>query len=411
LAGVDDDPHIESLNMQSSAGWAWNRGKGKEHLLERGDDGRPIRISSEVLADAVEERIRMAEKCVRVQSGWLPCKKNERLPLKKIRLGKTRIFVACPVDYTIVFRMYFGAFVAHIVRHRLKCFSAVGIDSWSTDWTELADNLLRVSDCIVATDVSNFDGSVSPQMLDAFTEIVNEWYDDSDVNKNVRRTLMHECAHCPHVVYDLVYYTVRGNQSGIPATTHINSIVNCIYMRVCWLKLTRLSLGHFHRFVRMYFYGDDMIGAVDSSVVSKFNSVTCAEYLSTQGITVTSSMKDEQLVPYVGIDEATFLKCGFRREGMIWHSLMAEQTIRELTNWVTESKPDLVVSALMANLNDALRFMYHYGVEEFKVFRNRVRACLIANEIQPVLYNYDYFNQMFNGEIEYKPLYIDDFSM
>ena len=63
--------------------------------------------------------------------------KDETRPLPKVMEKKTRVFAAAPMDFIIVFRMYFLDFLVFMMRNRIENESAVGIQTQSREWTQL----------------------------------------------------------------------------------------------------------------------------------------------------------------------------------------------------------------------------------------------------------------------------------
>ena len=98
---------------------------------------------------------------IRTQTLWIDTLKDERRPLEKVRIGKTRVFSAGPMDFVILFRKYFLGFNAHCMANMITNEMAVGINVYSPRWHVLAKNLQKKGPHVVAGDFSNFDGSLN----------------------------------------------------------------------------------------------------------------------------------------------------------------------------------------------------------------------------------------------------------
>lgn len=393
-----DEEYVDSLNMQSSPGWPFvlkrPNGGGKEFLF-CGDIGKK-EISDMELAERVENRIACAKKGERVESVWTDCIKDERGAKDKIARGKTRVFTICPVDYTIVGRMYYLNFCAFLIRNRLKCFSAIGIDPHSQEWTTLMMRLLKVSTRGFAGDYSNWDGTLSPQMMLGFCEVVNLWYGGTSEDNDVRRVLIDEMTHTVQLMMTTVYVSHQGSPSGTPLTSIVNTVVNEMYLRYCWLVLApedKRTLFHYHQAVASVIYGDDNVVAVSRPHLWFFNAQTLASELGKYGITYTMTDKTSEIVSDGDIEEVSFLKRRFRRRGKWYLPLLEPNTIRELTNWIREcSNP---AEMTYDNCCEALSYTSFYGEKEYNRLYFAMVKALKQKHIHKILPQYSHFYWQF----------------
>jgi len=401
-------------------GFPWTRAKevgtrGKESFFRRDETGRPIdyadTLQGQELKKAVEYRIAEAEQGRRVPSTWTPILKDDLLKKEKIAAGKVRVFTAGPVDHYLVMRQYFGAFCAAVADNRIVNECAVGFDSWSTEWTELAEYLLANSTLIGDSDIGEWDGHVPAEAIDMIVDVANAFYRDMPGSPDamVRRTLLHEFPQLFIVIVNIIVKLNVGMPSGVLLTLVGNCYVNKIYMRLAWLSLTGLDLCDYYKHVRFVFCGDDMIVSISASVIDTFNMLTLRDWFAQHGITMTPAVKGAELKPYGSIHEAQFLKCAFRQDGILWRSLMDETTILELTQWVRTKNMAEVPAMTVANLNDSLRFCYHYGAEYFNWRRNQYREALKKVGIHAALHTYQYFDDAYRNHKSLKS-YTDDFS-
>jgi hypothetical protein len=102
--------------------------------------------------------------------------KDAKIPIAKANVGKTRLFTACPLHYTILFRQYFLPFIAHSMRNRVQNSIAVGINPMSPEWDLLAKRLKKNGKHVIAGDYSNFDGTLPVQYVEVAVKIMVDWF-------------------------------------------------------------------------------------------------------------------------------------------------------------------------------------------------------------------------------------------
>lgn len=330
IVGIPGNELFAPINRRSSPGYPWtrkNKGIGKTQWL--GDDD--YILDNPELVRAIVDREQAARKGRRTQTLWVDTLKDERRPLEKVRIGKTRVFSAGPMDYIILYRKYFLAFNAHIMKNMIDNESAVGINVYSPSWHVLANYLKEKGPSVVAGDFSNFDGTLNDRILDAILDIINDWYDDGEENALVRTVLWKEIRSSIHVFEDNVYAWNHSQPSGNPGTVIINSLYNSISMRIVWNILTRntafYGMTNFRKHVNLITFGDDNVLNISNEAVVFFNQNTIAQAYSTIGMTYTNESKTESNVPFRSLDDVGFLKRAFRWDneftcGVLRYNLM-----------------------------------------------------------------------------------------
>lgn len=370
-------------------------GQSGKRFLFNGEPGSMV-IANDDLRSRLDEREREARLGRLVPTTWIDCMKDERRPLLKIYEGKTRIFNIGPVDYTILFRKYVLAFAAMYYDTHLDHEGAPGIDCESPEWTKLTARLQRVSNNMIACDFKQFDGKLDPQLMGASMDIVNMWYDDGPTNILVRQVLMEDMIHSYHQVNGCLYQTHRGNPSGNPMTCIINSMVNALYQRCIFLEImeetSHWSLANmraYNDYTCFFFYGDDLIAAIASLIISFYNQVSICEAFAKHGFVVTTADKAEVARPFEQIGDVSFLKRSFRQDPVrpnIWHPTIDKVTIQELTNWIRVCGDP--TQAMYDNLDVAMRFAYHHGAEFFSAFQRQVNRALFQRNLPGLSYSY-----------------------
>lgn len=387
IVGIPELEGYERLPMNTSPGYPWVLTRptgelGKKYLFDI-NTNLPIRK----LQDALEKREFNAKQGMRVESVWVDCLKDERRPLPKIQTGSTRVFTIPPVDFSILLRKYTLDFSVAVKNSRDFMDCKVGIDPQSLEWTTLYYWLTSFASKFVAGDFSSFDGSMPADLMDDVRIDIEEFYKHhgtyTQEDSRTLQTLFDELIHTIHLARNEFYVTHQGNKSGNPITVILNSRINKRYMALAWLGLCErfqkyeyYSMSAFHQNVRSAIYGDDNLLAIKDEVVEWYNQETISQYLEMFGITYTNETKTG-ITKFKPINECGFLKQTFHNHEIISHIKvphMKKDTINELLNW-TRIAPDQD-ELLRDNCNDALRFMYFYGKEEFNSFRNKIIKAL-----------------------------------
>lgn len=395
INGIPGAEHMDSMNMQTSPGWPYRalkrNVKGKEYLF-RGEIGERV-VDDVELRRRLDFRRECLERGVRCPSAWTDCVKDERRPLDKVAAGKTRVFTIAPVDFTIETRRYFLSFVAMLESNYITgSDSAIGVNPESPDWTMLMTRLLENSNLGFAGDFGRYDSSLHPEVIYALNDIISGWYDDGEQNRRIREVLLDEMIHTVVIGNNCCYAKHRGNPSGCPITSTLNTLCNMIYMRYVFLKLAPCnysSLVHYDKNVCSIMYGDDNILSVKPEVLEWFNMMTVQQAFQELGMEYTTADKAMVDVPYYDVTTLSFLKRAFRKSGAYWVPLMDVITIQESTNWIRNCDDES--QACIDNVNDGLRWAFFYGRSYFESFRKCVVRALEECNIFPCVYDYEYF--------------------
>lgn len=313
LNGIVDDPYCEPMNMKTSPGYPWrNLRKGKKGVWVTFDEDNHVLAIDPQLQQAIDQRIAAARQGVITPTIWIDTLKDERRPIEKVQLGKTRLFMNGPFDFTVVFRIYFGSFISMMMHLHLQFECALGVNPHSREWELL---LMRLNEVMgsnyIAGDFSNYDGSILAQLVQAVTKLVNDLYDDGAENARIREVLMADIYNAIHIDNRTLYKVFRGNPSGNPLTTVMNSLVNTFLMLYAW-KSVGYTLDQYATFVRATNFGDDNLLKVHPAA-SRFDMRSIAAALRPLGITYTPATKNGVEYAYIPLSEVTFLKRGFVR--------------------------------------------------------------------------------------------------
>ena len=159
------------------------------------------------------------------------------------------------------------------------------------------------------------------------------------------------------------------NPSGHPLTVIINCIVNSLYMRYCYHELNpQKEVVTFKKNVALITYGDDNAQGV-SDHAPWFNHTAIQRVLAEIDVVYTMADKEAESIPYIHIDEVSFLKRMWVKdpESGIWLAPLEWDSINKmLTMCVASDSVDLKEQAASMVRNCALE-MFHHGKESFRV--------------------------------------------
>jgi hypothetical protein len=161
------------------------------------------------------------------------------------------------------------------------------------------------------------------------------------------------------------------NPSGHPLTVVVNSVVNSLYMRYCFHELSPHNgvnkTASFKEYVNLFTYGDDNIMGV-SPKAEWFNHTAIQKVLSDIGVEYTMADKTSQSVPFVHIDDVSFLKRRWRFDEDIseWLCPLEEESIhKSLTVW-TPSKSVDEYTQMVAVITSANNEYFFHGRDVFE---------------------------------------------
>lgn len=396
LTGVEDDIYSNPLNRSSSAGYPWIKdriGKGKMKWTSDPEGEYKMHIE---LEKAILDREEMALQNQRYPTIWIDTLKDERRPLEKVKVGKTRVFSAGPMDFVVAFRKYFLGFCAHVADHRIDNEIAVGINPYSYDWTHLAKHLKKKGTKVVAGDFGNFDGTLLLQILVEIGKLINEWYDDGETNRQIRDIMWKELVNSVHIEGDNIYLWTHGHPSGHPLTAILNSLYNSVVCRIVFILCAKrigkiVTMKDFTDNVSMISYGDDNVLNISDEVFEWFNQNTMSEVFATIGMEYTDELKSSaaNAKPYRTLDEVSFLKRKFRwdDERVCYTAPLEYGVCMEMVNWIRGELD--IEEACATNCQTSAMELSLHGREVFNTSVALIKkACLETMQNQPQILTY-----------------------
>lgn len=160
------------------------------------------------------------------------------------------------------------------------------------------------------------------------------------------------------------------------------------------------GLHHFAELVEFYCYGDDVIFAIDESIKDIFNNETISAAFAQYNFKYTDVTKDDGMRKWCTLEEATFLKRGFKLfkqtsvPGGMWICLPDLGDVLDTTNWVrlpkSKNNPDrTVIDAAIENCEDCIRKSWFHGREQFEAIQEKIRIFFKERNLrQPRHYTY-----------------------
>ncbi len=371
--GIPGVKYVDKMNFNTSMGEPYNHGK-KWHLVAAPTEEQP---DAKTFDPTVWEEVRLMEarykQGVRSSTIFSGQVKDEPRDLKKIALGKLRIFLGASAVFSIVMRKYLLTFVKIVQENTFVFEAAPGVVAQSIQWDLFRDHLTQFGeDRLVAGDYGKFDKKMSAKViLEAFHIIVQilraaGW---SEEDLLVVHGIGEDIAY-PYVNLngDLVQF-FGSNPSGHPLTVIINSLVNSLYLRYAFLSIVNdeEKLFRFQDYAKVLTYGDDNVYNV-SSEVEEFNHTSIAKMLATIGVEYTMADKESESVPFIHIDDVSFLKRKWRKEPELdtYVCPLEEASIRKMLCVGVRGKtlsPEMhMVTVMTAALNE----WFWYGRDRFE---------------------------------------------
>jgi hypothetical protein len=374
---------IDKINRNTSMGFPWN--KSKTHYL------RPVEseagLDEVVFDDEIMSRISDIETSYiqgdTVNPVFKAHLKDEAVSFAKAKRGKTRIFTGSPVDWSVVVRKYTMTFVKLLQEHKFVFESAPGTICQSVEWTHIHEYLTQFgSDRLIAGDFKAFDKKMSCALMqEAFRVIMEISKASGNFDEDDLRVLQGISWDTSFPLVDFNGDLVRfygSNPSGHPLTVIINGLCNSLYMRYCYYLLNpKKEVESFRKNVALMTYGDDNAMNVSPRIDFYTHTAIQGEFAKF-GITYTMADKEAQSVPFISMEDCSFLKrkWRFNTTTCAFDAPLDEESIeKSLTVWV-RSKNVLPQEQAVDIVSSALREYFFYGREKFEEKRNLFQQML-----------------------------------
>lgn len=367
--------YIDKINRNTSAGNPWKMSKKffMETIPPMHGMLDPVEVDDEIM-NRVDDIILRYKNNEQAHPNFCAHLKDEPVTHKKAKIGKTRVFTGAPFDWTIVVRKYLLSFTRLVQNERLAFESAPGTIAQSIEWQEMYDHIIKHGpENIVAGDYKAFDKKMSPkEILLAFDIIItfmklSESYTEEDLQ--IIRCIAEDTAFALVEFNGDLIQLFGSNPSGNPLTVILNGLVNCIRMRYVYALLhPENKLSDFKDNVSLMTYGDDNIMSV-SNEASWFNHTAIASKFAELDIIYTMADKEAESVPFIHIDQASFLKRTWRHDedlGCMVAPLDHDSIEKMLMVW-NRSKSVTEEAQGISVISTALREYFFYGRETYTI--------------------------------------------
>lgn len=333
---------IPSLNFSTSMGFPFQGAKGDYFNGTPGHIQPDSRVLTEIhyWMDLLSQGINI----VPLVRGSV---KDEVTSFKKRDKAEERIFFAGITTFVILLRVYYGSFMEWLGTTRFRSFTMIGINALGPEWGKLVNYLQKDGNRkFIDTDYSKFDKRMN--ILSFATDMVTNFilkhsnYDHKA--QKIMRTLsgsIHQF--CVDFHGDIYHYSTS-TPSGVFGTSHFNCIseamIEVAVFCACYGQHSKLSFYDSIVDVRkkdLFFsnivlanYGDDNVKSAPIEMTeSYYTAENIQKYCSALGYDVTSVEKDGSPLRWKTIEECTFLKRGFKKEGDLWLSPLETLSIEK----------------------------------------------------------------------------------
>lgn len=342
VAGVPGVDFVDGVTRSTSPGYPFVldiKQKGKTKWLGTEGEIDFDTVGAEEMKRIVDIALIKVKNGIRPSFVFMDCLKDERRPLEKVMIGKTRQFMACPIDLLVLMKMYFGDFFRHVCSNRVDNGVAVGIDC-GTEWDRLYTHLKPHADYLaIAGDYASFDCKLPTQVLWAVYGMIERFYmpTSSVEDRAVRRLLYHEFVNSFHVdARGRIYEFIGGISSGICGTAVVNSICNLVMLVDACLKCG-LSIDEFP-LVKFTTFGDDHVIGYPRNFSDRLSTTKISQAIRDLfDYEYTDELKSHDLVDFRPLESVSFLKRGFKVVRGEIRAPLELAVLKETLNWMRNS--------------------------------------------------------------------------
>jgi len=390
MNGMPGVKFIDKINRNSSMGNPFK--KSKRNFLVPAYEGKDV-MDAQIYNEEIQERIDLMLGTYlegrRVMPVFCGHEKDEAMKAKKVQAMQNRIFTGAPGDAAHITRKYLLTLVRVMQRNKFVFECGPGTNPLSTEWQDIRSHICKFGlKRLIAGDYGKFDKTMPPALILAAFDILR-WMcakagfsmDDLMVVQGIA-----EDTAFPVVDFngDLVEF-YGSNPSGHPLTVIINGLANSLYMRYCFHELDpEHDVRRFQKLVALITYGDDNAMGV-SDLAPWFNHTAIQKVLADIGVRYTMADKEAESVPYIGIDEVSFLKRVWRWDDDVGAYLapLDESSIGKSLTRVVASRTITPEAQACEVLKSAHMEYFNYGWETFHEKDRMLREIMDECDLWP----------------------------
>ncbi len=386
---------VDKINRNSSMGFPWKRSKRfyLEDELPTDLAPDPVTFPKEVW-DRVDECISHYQRGERYHPVFTGSLKDEPIKFSKIIDKKTRVFCGSPIDWNIVVRKYLLMFIRVLQLNSYIFEAAPGIVCQSREWDDLYKYLTRFGTTrMIAGDYAAFDKKMPASVILATFDIMKAVcrasgnYTDEDLLV-ISGIAFDTAFPLVDLNGDLVELT-GSNPSGHPLTVIVNCLANSLYLRYCYIVLNPdHEAKSFKDNVSAITYGDDNVMGC-SSAVPWFTHTTLAQALADIGIEYTMADKESESVPYITIEECSFLKRTWlwSNELNCYVAPLDESSIAKMLTKHIPSSVDCEEKQAVDTLSTVVREYFWYGRDKYLEKKRMCEDIIFRADLTPYCRN------------------------
>lgn len=379
LAGADGINSVDRVDLSTSMGFPINKQKSnfvRESEIKIDGISCPLEMDDQFWKelDRMETVLAHGERIHTIFRGNL---KDEATKLTK---DKVRVFAGCEFAFTLLVRKYYLSIIRVIQTNWDDFECAVGINAHGPEWTRLTKKLTKYSTTrMIAGDYAAYDKRVCPEAtLSAFDVMIRmaEKAGYTARQLTIMRGIATEIC-LPIYEYNGVFVKVFGsNPSGHPLTVIINNLQNSIYLRYAYYALyENEQVPLFHNRVALICYGDDNAMSVHEDD-KKFNHTAISNELAKVGIKYTMADKEAESVPFITLEETSFLKRGFVYNEILgnWVAPIEEASIvKSLHNYMSRRGSTALPEEIAGDaIKSAAREYFFHGKDVYELRKEQL---------------------------------------
>lgn len=244
---------------------------------------------------------------------------------------KIRVFTNYHLVMTFYIRFFFMNFFTHIMKNKFENGIMIGLNPFSEDWEKMYRILVKRGRKVFDADYKNYDRYMNPMFqrylnkflrdkvdlstLQNFNKVFGTHYTNVEIEKILDQVL--ECIiSTPILARNMFIMTTHGLPSGMALTSFYNSLINKMYLSYSWFLThgKNTNLTDYYNKVKVFVYGDDVIGSVDGREREVFSPVRIQKVIQSIGLDLLPGNKDPIWIEenqWLNIEDSTFLKRTF----------------------------------------------------------------------------------------------------
>jgi len=339
-------------------------------------------------------------------------KVNELLPNAKA-VEKVRKFYGSSFANFVASRRVLAGVPRFMRKYWRSTECLVGINATSKEWDEFHEYLTAYSTKnMIAGDFSGFDTRMAAQITSAAANVMISWYQEVGCNDDeieLLRGALSDIVH-PNILFDGdLYKFANGNPSGNLITVQLNSICNSIMMRYVYYAMMPKIREPFASNVRLGTYGDDNAMSVKHHC-KWYTHTSCQAEFAKLDIGYTMAEKTAESLPYIPIDQISFLKRNFivhETLGKIVAPIEIDSILKKFYYVKKPNETPLSVGEQFGAYTDgAFREAYLHGRNYYETFQQSMRNIVAKNP--ELKYAVDFIPYEEMTKI-LKPYYMEDY--